>query len=145
MSELLLLRVHPSIIEEFAERIRPGLEKVIHRCKADFIVEDVLRELANGNVHLHLIELEGKDIGFSIMSDGKDRYSGKIVLTLDMTYVTPGHNALPLLRDAIDNYAASLGVDRIEWFSPRRGWDSKLTEIGYTADSITFVREVPHG
>lgn len=144
-------RLIPMDIRDFRdnwEEIRGHLAAIIHRCKADFLPEDVYREVTTGRVYPYAI-YSGKAaltmIGFTIMSEHTDKYSGAKILSLDMTYIEPNTPYLPAVADALRNFAAEHEKDRIEWFSPRRGWDHKLTEIGFKSDSMLFVTEVPHG
>jgi len=123
-----------------------GVGEVIDKCNADFHPADVYRELTTGGVHLYWVEVpEGDCVGFTVLSDYTDRYSQKRVLNMDMTYLIPLSDVLLELRDAVDALASELEYDRIEWFSPRLGWDRQMEKIGFRSDSKLFVREVQHG
>ena len=143
-----MVTIQPATLQEIRDAwpfFLNGVAEVVDKCKADFHPADVYHEIASGNAFLYWVEQDGEAVGFTVISEYKDRYSQIRTLSLDMTYLEPHSDALFDLRECVDDLARQVGITRIEWFSPRVGWDRVMESLGYTSDSKLFVREVPRG
>jgi hypothetical protein len=144
-----MVSLHPATTEEIRDSWQffvTGIGEVIDKCGLDFHPADVYREITAGNGPvLFWIEQDGEPVGMTVIQQYREQYSGKQLLVLDMTYLEPCTDALEELRDAVDALANELEIDRIEWYSPRVGWQRAMSKIGYTDGSVCYFREMGHG
>lgn len=144
-----MVSLHPASIDEIRDSwpfFLNGISEVIDKCGLDFHPADVYREITSGTGPvLFWVEDDGEAVGFTVANRFVEPYSRKTLLVLEMTYLEPLSNVLVPLRDAVDELAEEMGCDRVEWYSPRVGWQRVMNTIDYQAGCHVYYREVKHG
>lgn len=122
-----------------------GVEAVISKCECGFNASDVYRAVTAGDVFLLWgFESEVEPLGFLVVSRFTDVYTLEEVLGVDIGYHVHGAEFMDVFKE-IDELAENLGVDRIEWRSPRLGWKRPADAAGYLSHTTVYTKGVPHG
>lgn len=141
-----MVTLHPATTEEIRDSWQffvTGIGEVIDKCGLDFHPADVYREITAGNGPvLFWIEQDGEPVGMSVIRQYREQYSCKQLLVLDMTYLEPHVDCLEDCRDAVEDLARELEVDRVEWHSVRKGWARVMDRLGCVLGTSNYYREM---
>lgn len=141
-----MVTLHPATTDEIRDNWQffvTGIGEVIDKCGLDFHPADVYREITSGNGPvLFWIEQDGETVGLAVIRQYREQYSHKQLLVLDMTYLEPHVDCLEDYRDAVEDLARDLEVDRVEWHSVRRGWERVMARLGCVKGTSIYFGEM---
>ncbi len=120
------------------EAIRPGLEAIRAKCAAEWRPEDVYHRCVAGEWTLFTAP-EGA--GFVVLYQYVSPYSGDRRLVVECGYHVGAEDPFDVYEPQIMEIGRRIGAARVEFKSPRRGFERK----GWTVDDICYSKEVGHG
>ena len=123
-----------------------GLEKVIEKAGEEFIPADIYSAIIARNTFLYWIEdphyLEGsKSAGFVVLSEVNTGYDGVKSLFVEQTYIRPDASRTTLMEELVSSLAdlaKQVECGRVEFSSPRMGWNRKLKKLGFVPTSVNY-------
>ena len=122
-----MIYVSPIELHEIWPTIRPGLEIVIKKSKADWIPEDVYSALQNGTSTLHLAYGEDEYEGFVVLTPTKD-YTGP-TLYIWCAYSPTNTNVVGRHYPDIEKMAQDMFAKKVRFASTRKGWSKMFKPV----------------
>lgn len=124
-----------------------GIADAINKGGSDCTTNDVMRAIYNGKVYLYDVVGKGGDdlVGFVVMQEYTDCYSGKLVLHVDYAYLARQGNGLMSLYQSLPQFAAEKGFDQIAFNSNRKGWEKYRERTGFNGATRVFYKDLQNG
>ena len=124
--------------------VRPGLEYVIEKTRASFVVEDLFSYCRRNEAWLFVTYTKNprKYAGCVVVGQAKvDDFAEKPELLLWAAYSkTPGAAAHTLKK--VEVLAKSLGFGYIIFHSPRRGWERRAETLGFSLRECVYQKKL---
>jgi hypothetical protein len=125
--------------------VEEGLNAVIRKTHAEFIAADVYAAIMAQRVWLYWV-IDGEyTIGFVVLSDLVETYTGKKTLFAEQVYFDPKYmrdNLPEELDAALEELAVKCGCKSLEGNSPRMGAGRRLRRLGYQPVTVTYKRDL---
>jgi hypothetical protein len=118
--------------------IEPGVEEIFRICPDDFSTQDACTYLLNNRATLFLCFLGGEFAGFFTAEIVTDPNRGRRTLFVWLLHFL-GANELDL-EDRLDDLGRSANCCRIQFKSPRLGWQKRAQDRGYKLKMIIWER-----
>lgn len=109
--------------------VKAGLEKMP---ESDWIPEDVYHLIKSGDSALYVGHDEGAIIGFMVLRQLAEEFSGKSRLHVWLAYNTSGQDIRDAAESLILQVAKNMQATRITFGSPRVGWAKQFPVIDST-------------
>lgn len=122
-----MIYVSPLELHETWPLIKPGLEIVIKKSKADWIPEDVYSALQTGNSTLHLLYNVDEYEGFVVLTPTKG-YAG-MTLFVWCAYSPTNTDVVSRYYPDIEKIARNIFAKKVRFASTRKGWSKMFTPV----------------
>ena len=143
-----MLIIRPADLQQIRtswEFVENGLKAVIRKTHAEFIPADVYAAIAAQKVWLYWVIDEEYTIGFAVLSEYAETYTGKKTLFAEQIYFDPEamRDNLPEELDAVlEELAVKCNCNSLEGNSPRMGAGRRLRRLGYQPITVTYKRDL---
>lgn len=132
--------IEPDKLRNVWDTIRPGLEITARKAPGGWIPEDVYLSLKTGDAVLHVCSVDKYYRGF-LISRKLDTLEGKKLLI----WIAHGDASGDVFADNLDTvkeWALGMGAVKIQFQSPRRGWEKVAEKLGFTPVQVVYEIEV---
>lgn len=130
--------VPPHELHSVWPTIRPGLEITAKKAPGGWIPEDVYLSIKTGDAVLHTAIVDSYYKGF-LVSKAIDTLEGRKLLLWIC------HIEDDLLDDNLEQvkeWAKNIGAVKIQFQSPRNGWERRAEALGFTPTMIVYETDV---
>ena len=134
--------VDPKHLHYYWELIHDDLEVCVVQDSHDVWLEDVYHFIKSGTVTLFVGYINGEYQGFVIVHPVADPYSCAPGLHIWFANCHSGHEKFVLFAQKIDDYARSLGIQKITFTSHRDAFERLMKGSGYKPQETTYYKEV---
>ncbi|MHB1176067.1 MAG: hypothetical protein ACYCZJ_13190 [Sulfuriferula sp.] len=132
--------VDPKDIRNVWQTIKPGLEITAKKAPGGWIPEDVYLSLKTGDSVLHLVTAESYYRGF-LISKSLDTNEGRKLL-LWITYGDASGDIFSDNMETIRDWASNIGAVKIQFQSPRKGWERVGAKLGFKPTMVIYECDV---
>lgn len=125
--------------------VEAGLRAVIKKTHAEFIPADVYAAVMAQKVWLYWVISGEYTVGFVVLSDYDETYTGRKTLFAEQVYFDPSYaqdNLPEELDAALEELAVKCGCTSLECNSPRMGAGRRLRRLGYQPITVTYKRDL---
>ena len=132
--------VSPADLVSVWPTIKPGLETTAQKAPGGWIPEDVYMEIKSGAAVLHTVIVESYYRGF-IVSKSIDTFEGRKLLL----WICHGDASGDVLNDNLDQlqeWAKNIGAVKLQFQSPRKGWERVGAKLGFVPTMVVYECEV---
>lgn len=132
--------VPPAELGDWWSTIKPGLVNVADKAQGGWNPGDVFLEIAGGGAFLHIALAEKHYRGF-IVTQMQESHSGKKLLI----WIAHGNAEGNLMVDGIGQireWAKGMGAVKLQFQSPRRGWEKVAKTIGFAPTMVIYESDV---
>ena len=133
--------VSPADLGQVWPTIRPGLEITAKKAPGGWIPEDAYAELKNGSAVLHTVIKDNYYRGF-IISKTFESYNGKVLLIWIGYSNDPNIDVITENVDEIMSWAKNINATKVQFQSPRIGFERIAPKIGFAKTMAVFERDV---
>lgn len=128
-------------VRENWSAIETALYRIITKAETDFLPVDVFVLLVNKNSFLHWVSLDGKNIGWVILSIAHTSYNmARRSLFIDHINITTNTDIWVGFDKAIEDLARQANCEMLEFNSPRAGFEKTLTKLDWSKASVIYHR-----
>jgi hypothetical protein len=131
--------VEPDDVSAQWDLVRPAIENVAEHGD-HWRPEDVYMALRQGASHLHVIQVDGRYAG-CIVTTPTRTYDGP-VLHVWVGFSTPDVTLHAPTMAQLLEWARNIKARRIEFASPRRGWERLARKLGFVPKMTVYEYEV---
>lgn len=128
--------IEPANLHKAWQTIKPGLEITALKAPGGWIPEDVYLSLKTGDAVLHLVIVDKYYRGF-IISKSLDTFEGRKLL-LWITYGDASGDVFADNMDTITEWARNIGAVKIQFQSPRKGWEKVGERLGFVPVQVVY-------
>jgi hypothetical protein len=132
--------IEPAKLRQVWDTIRPGLEVTAKKAPGGWLPEDVYLSLKTGDAVLHTVTADQYYRGF-IISKSLDTFEGRKLL-LWICYGDAGNDVFADNMETIREWAANIGAVKVQFQSPRKGWEKVGERLGFTPTQVIYECEV---
>lgn len=134
-----LVYVPPPQLHAAWPQARVGVTQIWLECGEPWLPEDVYAEIKSGAASLWM-RPDGS--GFVVLKVQADPYSGVQSLLVWIAWSAPGTEAVVAQNtEQVRAIARQMGISRLVFESPRRGWERRAPALGWQADVTRYVME----
>lgn len=126
---------HPSNLHAAWELVKDGILTCIESDDDDVWPEDVYACIKNGVATLHLGYVDGVYVGFSVIMQQYDPWSGEPKLHVWFAHGTMGQSKEFI--EELKKMAKTINAEKITFQSPRKGFE-KL-QLGFEVSQMTYT------
>ena len=141
MTKVTFQWIEPTKLRDVWPIVRKGLEETISKAPGGWIPEDIYSEVLTGQAVLHLGIVEDHCRGF-IVSKTLEGIRGKTLLIWVLYSDWNGRNILQDNMDEVSAWARNIGANRIQFQSPRRGWERVAESLGFHQTQVIYEYEL---
>lgn len=129
--------VSPADLGQVWPTIRPGLEITAKKAPGGWLPEDVYMQVKTGDAVLHTAIVDNYFKGF-LVSKSIDALEGRKLLLWIC------HIQDDLLADNLDHikeWARNIGAGKVQFQSPRKGWEKRAVALGFVPTMVIYEAE----
>jgi hypothetical protein len=132
--------IQPEKVRSVWSTIKPGLETTARKAPGGWLVEDVYRSLLNNTSTLHLGIVENRYRGFVITQMVESPECRKLLI-----WILYGESVSGMFADNFDQFrewAANIGAAKIQFQSPRKGWEKVAGALGFEPVQVIYESDI---
>lgn len=125
-----------------------GVEKVLNHTCGSESYEKILNELLSGQLLMWIGFIDGAYVGFITTRVDNvpiaEMAKVKRYLSIPQLYIKNGTDQEVFIKgfEAIKEYAKKIGCQQIRMWAKRKGWEKRLTKLGWSPSYIEYNLEV---
>lgn len=131
-----LREIHPQELPNVWPVVLPGVQRLLRKCPDDFTPEEVYVFLKTGRATLLLLT------GGFVIVQVETQVNGVRTLVVWQLFCPGAKQRRAAINRAIDGLARKVQCQRVQFKSPRRGWEREAIKEGYELKMIVMEKKL---